>query len=714
MKELTYEEVLDQIEHQRRFGNRPGAEVSALMLEKLGRPQQNMSVIHIAGTNGKGSVSAFLCSILKEAGIRTGMFTSPHLVDFRERICVDGQMISCEEVTKLGNMLLEEDFGTVPTMFDYCLAMALLYYRDRQCQAVVIETGLGGRLDSTNAIGVPEVTVVTKIGYDHMAVLGDTLDKIAAEKAGIIKKGTKLVLESQKKDAMDVLLETAEKEAVTEIKIADMHDVTECRYENEDLQEIEQETVEKKMELQRVMVTQSSDSGEKEKTLAEKQEAAEKLSLLELEEKQLTEQTENAEKEIAALRERAASSETAMEAANAQLTAFQDSLTGGKEEKDMLMEEITQKKIALSSIGQNVYSMEEKLLRLQEEQKALRTEQKKAEEQAALYEKNTGLRLEQQETLQQRAAELEQQAETLQSRLNETAAEKQETAEKAAKAEETAAEWKETANKLENEQLRILAKKEKLEEEKQRITAQMWEEYEMTLRMAQEYTAGLPQEQEQLSVKEWKGKIRALGDVNVGAIEQYKEVKERFEFLTAQREDILAAEEKLRQIIEELSILMEQQFREQFKVISENFSEVFREMFGGGRAQLRLTDAAHVLESPIEIVAQPPGKNLQNMQLLSGGERALTAIAILFSILKMKPSPFCILDEIEAALDDANVSRYAQYLKKFAEETQFIVITHRKGTMEHADVLYGVTMQEKGISKLISVDFSEAEKSITA
>lgn len=122
MKELTYEEVLDQIEHQRRFGNRPGAEVSALMLEKLGRPQQNMSVIHIAGTNGKGSVSAFLCSILKEAGIRTGMFTSPHLVDFRERICVDGQMISCEEVTKLGNMLLEEDFGTVPTMFDYCLA----------------------------------------------------------------------------------------------------------------------------------------------------------------------------------------------------------------------------------------------------------------------------------------------------------------------------------------------------------------------------------------------------------------------------------------------------------------------------------------------------------------------------------------------------------------------------------------------------------------
>ncbi|HAT89390.1 MAG TPA: bifunctional folylpolyglutamate synthase/dihydrofolate synthase [Roseburia sp.] len=232
MKELTYEEVLDRIEHQRRFGNRPGAEVSALMLEKLGKPQQDMSVIHIAGTNGKGSVSAFLCSILKEAGIRTGMFTSPHLVDFRERICVDGQMISREEVTKLGNMLLEEDFGTVPTMFDYCLAMALLDYRDRQCQAAVIETGLGGRLDSTNAIGVPEVTVITKIGYDHMAILGDTLDKIAAEKAGVIKKGTKLVMESQEQEAMEVLLKTAEKEEVTEPKIADIRDVTECRYEN--------------------------------------------------------------------------------------------------------------------------------------------------------------------------------------------------------------------------------------------------------------------------------------------------------------------------------------------------------------------------------------------------------------------------------------------------------------------------------------------------
>lgn len=480
----------------------------------------------------------------------------------------------------------------------------------------------------------------------------------------------------------------------------------------EDLREIEEETVEKKMELQKVMVTLNGGSGEKDKTLAEKQESAEKLSLLLLEETQLEEQLAVTEKEIAQFRQAEADSQKAMQAANAQMEAFQSSLSGEKEERDALLAEITKKKIDLSTAGQSVYSVEETILRLKEEASALEKEQKRAAEQAAFYEKNTGVRLEQQEGLMQKAQDLAAQAEAMQNSLNDTTAEKSRTLEAAANAETTAAEWKETANKLENECFRISAKKEKLEEEKQRITSQMWEDYEMTLRMAQEYAANLPADVEKRPVREWKNRIRELGNVNVGAIEQYREVKERYAFLTAQRADILEAEEKLRQIIAELSVLMENQFREQFQLISENFSQVFREMFGGGKAYLKLTDAENVLESPIEIVAQPPGKNLQNMQLLSGGERALTAIAILFSILKMKPSPFCILDEIEAALDDANVTRYAQYLKRFAAETQFIVITHRKGTMEHADVLYGVTMQEKGISKLISVDFSEVEKTV--
>lgn len=476
----------------------------------------------------------------------------------------------------------------------------------------------------------------------------------------------------------------------------------------EDLRTAEAETVEKRMELQAVTVTLQNSRGEKEKTLAEGKEWKEKLRLLSVEEAQLQEQLEGTATEIAAFRAAAESSEQAMAQANAQLEVFQSSLSGGKEERDALMEQITQKKIALSTAGQEVYGIEERLLHLEEERKALAKEQQEAAEKAAAYEKNSGLRAAQQEELREQAEALRQQLRELEQNVSETTAEKSIATEQAALAEEAAAEAKETAGKLENECIRITTKREKLEEEKQRITQRMWEEYELTLRMAQAYVAGLPQATEQREVREWKMLIRALGEVNVGAIEQYREVQERYDFLTAQRADILEAEEKLRQIIQELSERMEAQFRSQFAVISENFSCVFREMFGGGKAYLKLTDQERVLESPIEIIAQPPGKNLQNMQLLSGGERALTAIAILFSILQMKPSPFCILDEIEAALDDANVSRYAKYLKRFSQETQFIVITHRKGTMEYADVLYGVTMQEKGISKLISVDFSDA------
>lgn len=211
MQPLTYEEILDNIQKGRRFGSLPGVKVSGRMLERLGNPQKGMPVIHVAGTNGKGSVSAFLCSVLREAGLRTGMFTSPHLVDFEERIQVDGKMIAKEDVTRLGNRLLSEEFEITPTMFDYCLGMAMLYFREQNCSAVILETGLGGRLDSTNAVDLPVVSVITKIGYDHVEILGNTLGEIAAEKAGIIKKGTRLVVESQEPEALEVILKAAEK-----------------------------------------------------------------------------------------------------------------------------------------------------------------------------------------------------------------------------------------------------------------------------------------------------------------------------------------------------------------------------------------------------------------------------------------------------------------------------------------------------------------------
>jgi chromosome segregation protein len=213
--------------------------------------------------------------------------------------------------------------------------------------------------------------------------------------------------------------------------------------------------------------------------------------------------------------------------------------------------------------------------------------------------------------------------------------------------------------------------------------------------------------QAQKKITELRNSIKDLGPVNVASIEEYVKSKERYEFMNAQRNDMEQAREKLLRVVQEMTVIMKKQFLEQFKLINENFNIVFKELFSGGRASLLLADQENVLESGIEIEVQPPGKKLQNMMLLSGGERAFTAIALLFSILRLKPSPFCILDEIEAALDDANVYRFADYLRRYSDQTQFIMVTHRKGTMEGSDMLYGVTMQEHGISRIVSMKMGE-------
>lgn len=201
----NYQEVIDKIENSRRFGNLPGVEVTKRMLATLGNPQDGLAFIHVAGTNGKGSTCAFLTNILAKAGLKCGCFTSPHLIHFEERITVDQQMIPKEVVTRLGNELLSIDFGVTPTMFDYCLVMAVLYFKECGCNVTVMETGLGGRLDSTNALGNPMVAVITRIGYDHMAILGNTLTKIASEKAGILKENVPAIFAPQDEEALAVL-----------------------------------------------------------------------------------------------------------------------------------------------------------------------------------------------------------------------------------------------------------------------------------------------------------------------------------------------------------------------------------------------------------------------------------------------------------------------------------------------------------------------------
>lgn len=264
---------------------------------------------------------------------------------------------------------------------------------------------------------------------------------------------------------------------------------------------------------------------------------------------------------------------------------------------------------------------------------------------------------------------------------------------------------------LDKECFRLNSQKEAYEEASEKQMNYMWEEYELTYNRAMELRDAKLTDLSYIKrkIQELKNEIRKLGNVNVNAIEDYRSVSERYAFLKGQHDDLVEAEASLVQIIDELDAAMRKQFTEQFARIAKEFNQVFRQLFGGGKGTLELMEEEDVLEAGIRIVAQPPGKKLQNMMQLSGGEKALTAISLLFAIQNLKPSPFCLLDEIEAALDDNNVTRFAQYLHKLTRNTQFIVITHRRGTMASADRLYGITMQEKGVSTLVSVDLLENE-----
>ena len=274
-------------------------------------------------------------------------------------------------------------------------------------------------------------------------------------------------------------------------------------------------------------------------------------------------------------------------------------------------------------------------------------------------------------------------------------------------------ELSETISRLDREQFRLGSQKEKLEENRSQLSSYMWEEYGLTYQTARELSDDelqtLPLSKLKKMASDIKGEIKALGNVNVNAIEEYKAVAERYETMKTQHDDMVEAEGKLASIIEDLNISMQKQFQEKFMQIRKEFDRIFKLLFGGGKGTLELADPENLLETGVIITAQPPGKKLQNMMQLSGGEKALTAIALLFAIQSLKPSPFCLLDEIEAALDDANVKRFAEYLHNLTKDTQFIVITHRRGTMNTADVLYGITMQEKGVSTLVSVNLIENE-----
>lgn len=266
---------------------------------------------------------------------------------------------------------------------------------------------------------------------------------------------------------------------------------------------------------------------------------------------------------------------------------------------------------------------------------------------------------------------------------------------------------------LERQCARIEQKKLAADMEEKQLLDKLWDNYELSHSAAEalrQPVESLPKANREIN--ELRRALGALGTPNIGAIDEYERVNTRYEFLTSQRDDVEKAKKELADIIREITGEMKEVFTEKFREIDQSFRQTFLELFGGGRAALTLEDENDVLNCGIEIKVQPPGKSLSTISLLSGGEMAFVAIALYFAILKIRPTPFCVMDEIEAALDEANVTRYAQYMRRMADKTQFLVITHRRGTMEEADMLYGVTMQEKGVSKVIELDLESAQKTI--
>ncbi len=476
------------------------------------------------------------------------------------------------------------------------------------------------------------------------------------------------------------------------------------------IEDIDEDIEEKKEEEREADIARITAEQELERAREETAGYEEKLRLAEIEEEQLAEQSDSASSDRQKARDELSMTEGEIFELQKKLNEYKENSESGKSGRETAAEEITALKIDISSANERRQANLDNMRRIEAENSALA---EKLETVSAEIEKNADERAGKESLAKDAAEKTEKSRLSKEERENELIAvsdgRKKET-ERLNAQEDMINTCRETILKYKNELVRLEAKAEKLAEDRKRLNDDMWESYEITYPEAVKVTlTDEPVSDIARRVRELKAQIKALGAVNVHAVDEYKETKERYEFLSKQKNDIIDAEEKLKKIIADLSGLMEKQFREKLEVISENFNEVFREMFGGGRAYLKLSDEDDALASGIDIIAQPPGKNLQNMMLLSGGERALTAIAILFSILKMKPSPFCVLDEIEAALDDANVQRFSDYLKRFSEDTQFIVITHRKGTMESADVLYGVTMQEQGVSKIVSVKFDEAD-----
>lgn len=547
------------------------------------------------------------------------------------------------------------------------------------------------------------IKVAKQNGYTFriMTLDGDMINPSGAITGGSVAKKTVNILGRSKE------IEKLQKE-IKDIK----QKIEKIKQEKQDFENSIEDTIEMatslEKELQEIDITYAT---EKQKVVAidENIEKLEKrLQKLKDEEQQLEKLKEEAKNTKQEIEKEIEELTNQNEELTKVITEFAELNKDNQKYVDDLNFDITNLKISVSSFDESEASIEEMKERINMDiENTLKSIENKKLQIEQIKSDNFNL----QETIKETKQKIENIKEEVKNsgnKIEELKNDRQDKNKKLSEQEDEISEKFKVIEDLKSQIVKIDVKKTKLEEDIQSIINKMWEEYELTPNnITEEYKKPENVALTQKRVNSLRADIRNLGSINIDSIEEYKNTKERYDFMCEQRVDLENTMAKLRKMIQEMTTTMKQQFKEQFELINKNFAEVFKELFGGGNASLKLEDEENILDCGIEITVQPPGKKLQNMMLLSGGEKAFTAIALLFAILKINPAPFCVLDEIEAALDDVNVYRFAEYLKKFSKDTQFLVITHRKGTMEAADTVYGVTMEESGISKLLSMKLAK-------
>lgn len=542
------------------------------------------------------------------------------------------------------------------------------------------------------------ITLAKQNGYSFKIVTlkGDTINPSGSISGGSYTQKTVNILGRKEKI----------KELEAELKALDTKIKERVEYrekQGQDAEKYEEEILGLSQSLQEIQITYATD---KQKLVAVEENIAklrERIDKAKTENEEIVKQKEENISKISEINETMTKNNEDMEKLKAEITEFAKINSENQKYIDNLNFDVTNLKISVSSFNESEVSIDEMMERINQDISNNNTSiQNKKDNIECITKEN--------EELKNKIIEYQDEIKRLDETMNssdETIGKlKTEREDKNNKLNNTEAEITskmEVLDGLKEEIIKIGVRRDKIKEDIDIETNKLWEEYELTPNNVSEFKKPENVAQTTKQVSLLRNKIKDLGSVNIDSIAEYKEVSKRYDFMCEQRLDIENTMAKLKEVIQEMIGTMKEQFITQFEIINKNFAEVFKELFGGGRAGLILEDEKNVLECGIEIVVQPPGKKLQNMTLLSGGERAFTAIALLFAMLKINPSPFCVLDEIEAALDDVNVYRFADYIKKFTGDTQFLVITHRKGTMEAGNSVYGITMEESGISKLLSM-----------